>query len=53
MIITDNYQILEFMKQTHWNHENNMLSTAQGQQDPESHLPTQLELERQHCDVEA
>lgn len=42
-----------YNEQTHWNHENNKLSFAQGQQDPSGLLPIQLELALQHCDVEA
>lgn len=41
------------MEHTHWNHENSKLLTAQDQQDPENHLPTQLELAQQHCDAGA
>lgn len=41
------------MKQTHWNHENNKPSSAQGPLDPAGLLPIQLEPALQHCDVEA
>lgn len=41
------------IERTHWNHGSNKISYAQGPQDPEILLPTQLELAQQHCDAEA